>query len=96
MQQRVLSLQTLAKIIRRAQQGEYHDIVAGSVIDRLYEAGAPLLFRYGDIVAGSVVRRAPLLFRYALDEGIEPVVMAAVQAVHALLVIARDQVSGRY
>lgn len=74
LQQRVLSLQTLAKIIRRAHQGEYHDIVSGSVIDQLYEAGAPLLFRY------------------ALDESIEPVVMAAVQAVHALLVVSRDQV----
>ena len=73
-QQRVLSLQTLAKIIRREQQGEYKDTVSGSVVDRLKADGAPLVFRY------------------ALDEAIEPVVMAAVQAMHALLVMSQDQV----
>ena len=36
----------------------------------------------------------PLLLRYAVCEDTEPVVMAAVQATHALLVTTADQVCG--
>lgn len=45
LQQRVLSLQTLAKIIQRAKQGEYISLVDGSVLGKLLNDGVPLLLR---------------------------------------------------
>ena len=75
LQQRVLSLQTLSRIMRRAWQGEYEQLVEESVMGRLCEA------------------EVPLLLRYALDEGTEAVVLAAVQALHSLLVPTMDQVT---
>lgn len=74
LQQRVLSLQILSRIIHRARQREYEDLVVESLVKRLCEA------------------EVPLLLRYALDEGTEAVVTAAVQALHSLLVTTTDQV----
>ena len=77
LQQRVLSLQILARILRRAQLREYEELVEESVMARLCEA------------------EVPLLLRFALDEGMEAVVIAAVQALHSLLVPTTDQVQSQ-
>ena len=45
LQQRVLGLQTLARVIQRAKQGEYTSLVEGSVLGKLLNDGVPLLFR---------------------------------------------------
>lgn len=74
LQQKVLSLQTLSRIMRRAQQREYEQLVEELVLVKLCEA------------------ELPLLLRYTLDESTEAVVMAAVQALHSLLVPTIDQV----
>ena len=46
LQQRVLALNTLARITQRARQGEYIGVIEGSVVSKLLEAGVPLLLRY--------------------------------------------------
>ena len=46
LQQRVLALNTLARISQRARQGEYSGVIQGMVVGRLLEAGVPLLLRY--------------------------------------------------
>lgn len=46
LQQRVLSLQTLARILHRARQREYDGLVEGSVVGALVGAQLPLLLRF--------------------------------------------------
>ena len=46
LQQRVLALNTLARITQRARQREYAGVIEGSVVSKLLEAGVPLLLRY--------------------------------------------------
>lgn len=46
LQQRVLALNTLARITQRGRQGEYAGVIEGSVVSRLLEAEVPLLLRY--------------------------------------------------
>ena len=46
LQQRVLALNTLARITQRGMQGEYAGVIEGSVVGRLLEAEVPLLLRY--------------------------------------------------
>ena len=46
LQQRVLALNTLARITQRGRQGEYAGVIEGSVVGRLLEAEVPLLLRY--------------------------------------------------
>ena len=59
LQQRVLSLQTLSKIIQRDQQREYLGLVAESVVGVLVGAQLPLLLRFAlDESAESVVKAA--------------------------------------
>ncbi|XP_030575398.1 RNA polymerase II-associated protein 1 [Archocentrus centrarchus] len=72
-QQRTLSLSTLANILSKAHAGEYVSVLKGSVVSTLLDAG--LLF----------------LLRFALDDGVEGVMSAAVHALKALLVCAEDE-----
>ena len=99
LQQRTLSLQTLARIIQRvgtfttnmnnnpdylhlhsllffsqAKGNEYADLVEGSVLTNLLEAGVPTLLRY------------------ALDDSTETVMVAAIQCIHGLLVAPVEEV----
>ena len=46
LQQRVLAINTLARIAQRGRQGEYTGVIEGSVVGRLLEAEVPLLLRY--------------------------------------------------
>ena len=46
LQQRVLAINTLARISQRGRQGEYAGVIEGSVVGRLLEAEVPLLLRY--------------------------------------------------
>ena len=46
LQQRVLALNTLARITQRGRQGEYTGVIEGSVVGRLLDAEVPLLLRY--------------------------------------------------
>ena len=46
LQQRVLAINTLARITQRGRQGEYTGVIEGSVVGRLLEAEVPLLLRY--------------------------------------------------
>ena len=46
LQQRVLALNTLARITQQGRQGEYTGVIEGSVVSRLLEAEVPLLLRY--------------------------------------------------
>ena len=56
LQQRVLSLQVLTCILKRAWQREYVGVVEGFVVDRLVQAQLPLLLRLAldDSVVGVV------------------------------------------
>jgi len=56
LQQRVLSLQVLSRILQRAWQQEYVGVVEGFVVDRLVQAQLPLLLRLAldDSVVGVV------------------------------------------
>ncbi|KAG7271478.1 hypothetical protein CRUP_018512 [Coryphaenoides rupestris] len=74
-QQRCLSLNTLASILVKARAGEYAAVLRGSVTATLLDAG--LLF----------------LLRFALDDGVEGVMAAAVHALRALLVSDDDEES---
>lgn len=59
LQQRVLSLQTLSKILHRARQREYEGVVEGSVEGALLGAQLPLLLRFAlDESTEAVVKAA--------------------------------------